>query len=406
MNTSLSWCILLVATSPCCCQAFSFASKCNGKLATVNPVEGRICTQLSLTDSPLESTSTVISLVEVAASLQFFYTAALVAGVGYTQRMAGREDFKKDMAGKIATGEVTPEELVDEITVMADEINNAKTFAESAQLEVEKLLEETRAIQQKMQQLPGETLDALNIQKAALAVEEVVPVKEKVLVTAGGKEIKVVEKVTDAGGGHEEKNLPNTILDGFGVYDDIFEMEGGEEEEKEWSVPMTAGNEVKGKSSLKADKEFKEQKETVVDNANVPDNGTEIGAKNELPSISTDEARAEIKQRAEKFRAKIKSLESRIQDEVSEKEKVTLEPKPPRIPAPPLQVVTDVAESAKKPIRKKSPDEPIRSSPLARLLCQELNVELAECYPGSGLKGRVLADDVRNYAKSRDNAAT
>lgn len=391
MNTSLSWCILLVATSPCYCLAFSFVSKCNGRLATQVPT----CSQLSLTDSPFESTSTVISVVEVAASLQFFYTAALVAGVGYTQRMAGREDFKKEMAGKIATGEVTPEELVDEITVMADEINNAKTFAESAQLEVEKILEETRAIQQKMQQLPGETLDALNIQKAALAVEEVAPVKEKVLVTAGGKEIKVVEKVTEAGGGHKEKNLPNAILDGFGVYADIFEMEGGEEEEeKEWSVPMTAGTEVKGKNSLKASKEFKEQKETVVDNANVPDNGTEIGAKNEL----------QIKQRAEKFRAKIKSLESRIQDEVSQKEKVTLEPKPPRIPAPPLpapplQVVTDV-------IRKKSPDEPIRSSPLARLLCQELNVELADCYPGSGLKGRVLADDVRNYAKNRDNAAT
>ncbi len=392
MNTTLSWCILLVATSPCCCQAFSFVSKCNGRLATQVPT----CTQLSLTDSPFESTSTVISVVEVAASLQFFYTAALVAGVGYTQRMAGREDFKKEMAGKIATGEVTPEELVDEITVMADEINNSKTFAVSAQLEVEKLLEETRAIQQKMQQLPGETLDALNIQKAALAVEEVAPVKEKVLVTAGGKEIKVIEKVTEAAGDHKEKNLPNTILDGFGVYSDIFELEGGEEEEKEWSVPipvdLTAGTKVKVKSSLKADKEL-------VDNANTPGNGTEMGSKNELPSFSNDEARAEIKQRAEKFRAKIKSLESRIQDEVSDEEPATLEPTPPRLPVPPLQVVTDVVESTKKPIREKSLDEPIRSSPLARLLCQELNVELADCYPGSGLKGRVLADDVRNYAK-------
>ena len=83
-----------------------------------------------------------------------------------------------------------------------------------------------------------------------------------------------------------------------------------------------------------------------------------------------------------------------------------MEPTPPRIPVPPLQIVTDAVESTKKSIRKKSPDEPIRSSPLARLLCQELNVELADCYPGSGLKGRVLADDVRNYAKNRDNAAT
>jgi len=79
-------------------------------------------TQVSLASSPLEATSTLLSL-DVSSSLQIFYTATLVAGVGYSQRMAGRQDFKREMATKIANGLITPEELVDEITVMAEEIN-------------------------------------------------------------------------------------------------------------------------------------------------------------------------------------------------------------------------------------------------------------------------------------------
>jgi hypothetical protein len=39
----------------------------------------------------------------------------------------------------------------------------------------------------------------------------------------------------------------------------------------------------------------------------------------------------------------------------------------------------------------------IRSSPLARLLCIELGVDLADVQ-GTGLKGRVIADDVKKYA--------
>ena len=59
-------------------------------LPLVDEARRRSAQVVSLAGSSLETTSTMISLVEVAASLQFFYTAALVAGVGYTQRMAGR----------------------------------------------------------------------------------------------------------------------------------------------------------------------------------------------------------------------------------------------------------------------------------------------------------------------------
>ena len=137
------------------------------------------------------------------------------------------------MATKIANGLITPEELVDEITLMAEEINNdiseSKSFAEAAQVEVQNLVEEMRAMQEKVQQIP----DALNIEKAALAIEKEEPtvkaaVQEKVLVTAGGSKEKV-----DAGGPKDESTIPIGVVEGFGVYDDVFEMEEVEEEEKE-----------------------------------------------------------------------------------------------------------------------------------------------------------------------------
>jgi len=38
---------------------------------------------------------------------------------------------------------------------------------------------------------------------------------------------------------------------------------------------------------------------------------------------------------------------------------------------------------------------------LARVLCSDFGVELADVYPGTGLNGRIIAEDVRNYAKNR-----
>jgi len=97
--------------------------------------------------SALESSSMMLnSVVDVASSLQMFYTGIMVVGVGYTQRVAGRQDFKRDMAKKIASGEMTAEELVAEIQIMAEEINQSANTALNAQYEVQKLLEETKAI--------------------------------------------------------------------------------------------------------------------------------------------------------------------------------------------------------------------------------------------------------------------
>jgi len=335
---------------------------------------------MSLASSPLEATSTLISFEEVAASLQLFYTAALVAGVGFSQRMAGRQDFKNDMATKIATGKITPEELVDEITLMAEEINNeiseSRSFAEVAQMEVEKILDETRAIQQKLQQIP----DALNIEKAALAIEIEVPVKahlqEKMLITAGGKQIPIKEKAVTAGGSKEESVIPIGIVEGFGLYDDVFEMEEVEEEEMVWSVPVLGhGDEIKTNMKVDESKEFTIVRDTTV--TVEEDDAIELVAN----YLQTKSRKATI------------SSDSTKQGE----EKVTADPKPsPPSSEPPVEALS----SAQNTI-----EGPIRSSPLARLLCSELGVELADVYPGSGLKGRIIADDVRNYAISRENPA-
>jgi len=340
----------------------------------------RLTDVVSLASSPLEATSTLISFEEVAASLQLFYTAALVAGVGFSQRMAGRQDFKNEMATKIATGKITPEELVDEITLMAEEINNeiseSRSFAEAAQMEVEKILDETRAIQQKLQQIP----DALNIEKAALAIEIEVPVKahlqEKMLITAGGKQIPIKEKAVTAGGSKEESVIPIGIVEGFGLYDDVFEMEEVEEEEMVWSVPVLGhGDEIKTNMKVDESKEFTIVRDTTV--TVEEDDAIELVAN----YLQTKSRKATI------------SSDSTKQGE----EKVTADPKPsPPSSEPPVEALC----SAQNTI-----EGPIRSSPLARLLCSELGVELADVYPGSGLKGRIIADDVKNYAINRENPA-
>ena len=519
---------LLVVLHTSCCLAFVSQSPGNSKrrlppasspmIEATSPssiLRSRL-TQVSLASSPLEATSTLLSL-DVSSSLQIFYTATLVAGVGYSQRMAGRQDFKREMATKIANGLITPEELVDEITVMAEEINKeiseSKSLAEAAQMEVQNLLDEMRAMQEQLQQIP----DALNIERAALAiVEEEAPTvkaatQEKVLVAAGGAKEKV-----SAGGRNEDSAIPSGIVEGFGVYDDVFEMEEVEGEEMEWSVPLAANHddEITKGATAKETNESTQNKDTAdavkVDGVelvadalqtNATDRDEQIApalkAEDVVVELVTDaiktnvadrveqmapstnestkasrkqvenlrESTESIRKQAEDFRARIKQMEARISSDTAGSKqaeaKVTPDPKPSP-PAPPAidvlspsstarQAETKVtsdpklstpspsaiedriqpdttkqAEEVVKPDPKPSPpaseppvkvpssvktttkpkkvipDRPIRSSPLARVLCSDFGVELADVYPGTGLNGRIIAEDVRNYAKNRE----
>jgi len=548
---------LLVVLHTSCCLAFVSQSPGNSKrrlppasspmIDATSPssiLRSRL-TQVSLASSPLEATSTLLSL-DVSSSLQIFYTATLVAGVGYSQRMAGRQDFKREMATKIANGLITPEELVDEITVMAEEINKeiseSKSLAEAAQMEVQNLLDEMRAMQEQLQQIP----DALNIERAALAiVEEEAPTvkattQEKVLVAAGGAKEKV-----SAGGRNEDSAIPSGIVEGFGVYDDVFEMEEVEGEEMEWSVPLAANHDEE-KTKAATAKESKESTQNKYTADAVKDDGVELVAdalqtnatdrdeqiapalkaedvvvesvddalqsnfadrddqiapalkaedvvvelvadaiktnvadrvEQMAPSSTNESTKASRKQvenlrestesirkQAEDFRARIKQMEARISSDTAGSKqaeakvtpdpkpsppappamdvlspsstakqaatKVTSDPKPsppkpsaiedriqpdttkqaeevpkpdpkpsPPAPEPPVKVPSSVKTTTKP--KKVIPDGPIRSSPLARVLCSDFGVELADVYPGTGLNGRIIAEDVRNYAKNR-----
>ena len=85
-------------------------------------------------------------------------------------------------------------------------------------------------------------------------------------------------------------------------------------------------------------------------------------------------------------------------------------PAPPESP-PPLALVMEGIEveapiNPQPEIKVTMPKEnlgPVRSSPLARVLAGELGVKIEDVFPGSGLKGRVVADDVREYAATMTN---
>ena len=91
----------------------------------------------------------------------------------------------------------------------------------------------------------------------------------------------------------------------------------------------------------------------------------------------------------------------------------------PVIPVPPVDDVPietlmkvaskDVIKSAKvnaaKVVRKKKQVErKVLSSPLARLLAAELNLDLSNLGKGTGKNGKILIDDVRNFHARMEEA--
>lgn len=335
-----------------------------------------------------------LHLFEVAESLQLFYTTALVAGVGYTQRMAGREDFKKEMAEKIATGEMTPQQLVEEITIMAEEINASANAAVSAQMEVQKLLEETREIQRRLA-LPSSGESTLTEFNLNVMEEEV-----KVPVTL------ISETAT------EKTNtipVPLFAVAQVDAVDPEMSMNN-----KSISAPVDIA--YSGQVQVNGDIEknsFQVIADTIVEEVDhlleIDHDDTNVIADALLaapPSIrnksseSLNESDAlELAQKAFASASETSALESQSEAYVI--------PEPP-VAEPLIDLVKESIEiealADEQPIKNVAsdkttkPDSPIRSSPLARLLCTELGVDLADVYPGSGLKGRVVADDVRQFA--------
>ncbi|KAL3778816.1 hypothetical protein HJC23_009849 [Cyclotella cryptica] len=339
-----------------------------------------------------------LNLFEISASLQLFYTTALVAGVGYTQRMAGREDFKKEMAIKIARGEITPQQLVEEIQVLAEEINDSANAALSAQAEVQLLLEETRALQQKLE-LPSSDMSSLREFTIESLVEEKVPVsgalaqKEEAEVS-----IRLPTFAIESNAVGVRKSETNSYEHEFnGAMEDVstdFHFVNGANKEPAIEVISHDYGEEEVDYSLEMDHD---DADLIADAllATPPsmrsDESDSLNASDALRLAQEALASASESitvNNEENFRTPVPPSEEPSIDHIREG----------------IEIDASVGELSVATIdigHKQAKSEhtgPIRSSPLARLLCTELGVDLKDVYPGTGLKGRVVADDVRKYA--------
>ena len=336
-----------------------------------------------------------LNLVEMAESLQIFYTTALVAGVGYTQRMAGREDFKKDMAAKIASGDITPQQLVEEITVMAEEINASADVAVSAQMEVQKLLEETMAMQQRFE-LPS-------AEESSLAQFELLEEPEKVPVPLIAEDTAKKEETLNLptfAVSQTASNQDTMLLD----YElDVTTVSSLQEHEKVNEEARKNPYETIADGIVDIVADAMEAEDAVDDTNLIAD--ALLAAPPSMRHKSTNNLNeSDALKLAQEALASIS--ETAPSSTFNDDEFIT--PAPPEIePSMHLvkesfQIETTSTKDKLLAADKPKPEGPIRSSPLARLLCSELGVNLEDIYPGTGLKGRVIADDVREYAKQRD----
>jgi len=419
--------------------------------------------------SALDSSSLFLSLGDVAAGLQFLYTAVLVTGVGYTQRMAGREDFKKDMAMKIANGEITPEELVEEIRLMAEEINQSADVAYSAQMEVQKLLAETRAIATNTLQLPSAATSSLS------KIDFETKAEEKVYIPAFQAHFEEENEMSPSVTVEREEAVPYFFqtVEVEDTSDSNNEIETSLAESTEPILPVAEKEhkdfmEIEAEADLIADallapppslRSKLVDTKAVVDNVEDIERGQRVnGNSPSLESAVTDlvgnsdskederkwleEKRESIRRQAEAIRSSFKSTSSggnldqdvsnayKLAEEalanasmnglmhsvegssaVSEvEEEMSKTPTPPDSP-PPLALVMEHANAkseveevaAPKQHAKSAAMGPVRSSPLARVLAVEYGVRIEDIFPGTGLKGRVVADDVRKYVAELTN---
>jgi hypothetical protein len=317
-------------------------------------------------------------------------TTALVVSVGYTQRIAGRQDFKKEMATKIARGEMTPQELVEEIVVMAEDIQRSAMEAKNAEMEVQRLLEETRAIERRWE-LPS-------AQESSLVEFQLIEEEEKVSMTIVPEE--VVEKTEAlsipifaiAQDVSNEMNILDNELD-TSLDEVLSDYEHVKSDNKRSSFQAIAEDIINGVGNINTITIDHDDTNLIADAllATPPTiREKHDSSLNELDALKlAQEALASASENA--------IVDSQTVDEVA-----FVSPVPPST-EPPIDVVKSSMEIETSEIQQPITIDMnhstgyIRSSPLARLLCIELGVDLADVQ-GTGLKGRVIADDVKKYA--------
>lgn len=313
--------------------------------------------------------------------------------------MAGREDFKKEMAIKIARGEITPQQLAEEIQVLAEEINESASVALNAREEVQRLLEETRALQQKLE-LPSSDMISLAEFKLDSLVEE---------------KVAVSNALSQNDETEEPLRLPMFAIESNAAGDVSKSETNSHEYELDTALNAVSTNFhfVNG-----ANKKQYSEASAYDDTANEFEDLLEVGHDDAdliadallaaPPSMRTDSNNT--LNASDALRLAREALVSASKSIAANSEESFIIPVPPSV-EPSIDHIREGIEIQDSLIElstaitdidhKEATAEhngPIRSSPLARLLCTELGVDLSDVYPGTGLKGRVVADDVRKYA--------
>lgn len=346
---------------------------------------------------------------------------------------------------------------------MAEEINQSADVAYSAQMEVQKLLAETRAIATNTLQLPSAATSSLS------KIDFETKAEERVYIPAFEAHFEEENEISPSIYGEGEEEVPYFFqtVEVKETSDTNHEIETSLAETTEPILPVAEKEykdimEIEAEADLIADallapppslRSKLVDTEAVVDNVEDTERGQRVnGNSPSLESAVSDlvgsfdskddelkwleDKRESIRRQAEAIRSSFKSTSSgdNLDQDVSNayklaeealanasmngsmhsaegssavlevEEEMSKTPTPPDSP-PPLDFVMEHANanseveevSASKQQAKPPAVGPVRSSPLARVLAVEYGVRIEDIFPGTGLKGRVVADDVRKY---------
>jgi pyruvate/2-oxoglutarate dehydrogenase complex dihydrolipoamide acyltransferase (E2) component len=365
--------------------------------------------------------------------------------VGYTQRLAGRNDFKEEMAQKISSGEMTPHQLVEEITLMAEEINMKTEVALSAAEEVERLLQETIEVARVLElpcggegslsefKLEEKDMVAVEVEREEAALPRFAVAHMKSETKQIGDELDTANNVQVNGRAErEEALLPRfAVADANILTEESVKVNGSMEREESITLPKFAvtyasseTNEINYESEVDSISDannyvngakqhyYEEIADDIISHGidEIDHDDPEVIADAllaEPPSARVEAESNELDEVEDALRLAQEALafaSESTQNSQIEEEETFMSPIPPSI-EPPINLIKEgmkIEAKEEQTIRidtksRHAKTEEIRSSPLARLLCTELGVNLSDV-PGTGLKGRVVADDVRKFA--------
>lgn len=361
------------------------------------------------------------------------YTAALVLFVGVGQHRAGREAYKAELVNKLASGEMSTEEVMADITTAAEAaiahkleveriLEKAKAEAEERRLnEAAKEAEAKLAIEEK--RFEKQRLARENKEAAMKRIEEMrakaQQEKEEKRAMAFKKKEEAERRIVEAKAAAEEKRR-------LAKEKKIEEQERKKLEQARIRQEAKAAKEVK----LLEQKLKKEEQARIREEAKAAKLLEQKHKKEEQTRIREEtkaakEAKVMEQKRAKEEQAQIRvePIEAKREEEraikkrIREKAKAVESTKKQKQEEKPgneqkeEEEVTIVVEKQSE-IKKKSKElavtikAAVRASPLAKIIASENGLDVSLVAPGSGKDGRVLADDVRAFIAKVDSVPT